>query len=339
MCFFLSSRSGKFRVPYVNETIFIHSSGKSTLVVEILLDVLEELRSIDVIYPNTKVNVRDSLGMHRELGGYDETDDTFTVKRYQPEREELKGELRRYEVGELYADSPAHKEALDLIRFCIFTAVFERPVEPGTRTWVSLVFDSPEASQIRDVLLQKRYFTSQISGSLNTKRAFEQRCEEWLERVNSPAGYAGSPIQRETVTTTLEDLRTTIISSFPDANGFDVGRWYISIIPQPSISRFNVNIRDGDIQEIEQIIRPTVLWPSFHRLYHLPFMGESLSRITSIFDKTIQYSFYFQKNAELHPKFRLECTGVYEMPSLLILAILAALLGFLSILLAMNIIQ
>lgn len=335
MCFFISSRSGAFRLPYVNETIYINSNGKSIISVEILIEAQEELRSFDIIYPNFHASVFDYKDIYKDDAG--DIVDKVTRQIYYPENEELEGEIHNYEVGELYEDSQAHKEVLLLLNSNVFTVVFEKSLEPKTRAWVSLIFYSPKASQTKSAFLQKRYITSPISGPLNTKRAFEQRHDEWVERNKQAKEYGWSLVYAEKIKNTLADLKSTIISTFNSDDNFDLKRWNISIIPQPNLSEFYAGRRDGNIKEVENMSKATGKWPPVSMICTLPVVGEFFASIHGKFGflhNTLKYDFYYKRDEKGYeeekkpiPKFRLNCNGVYVMPYVPLLAIAALLVA------------
>lgn len=333
MCFFLSSRSGSFRIPYVNETIYIHSSGKSTLLVELLINTKKETRSIDIIYPNTSVEPDNLLDQYKEFSGYDKLSNIYTISLIYPKKISLEGHLNNYVIMELYEHSDAHKGVLETMNFSIFTIVFETPLKPNTSTWVRIGFTSPFASNTKDIVLRKRNIDSLISGPVNTKRAFEQRCEIWLDEViNSRKKTEYELIDAHTIELALNDIKNTIISSFEKDTPFEIDQWNLSVIPQPNIAEFSINIKsDSEIKETEDIDKPNVKWPFIFFPYrdHIPkfLLGVLDGLLKGVYgyldmEDTKQHSFYFTNNHKL-PKFQIGCSGVYEKPYLTIIAILA----------------
>ncbi len=333
MCFFLSTRSGSFSVAYVNETIYLETAGSSLISAEILLEAKDEIKSIDIIYPNTDVKITDFLNTLRGEKGYNDLDDSYTVSLYHPEREDILGKLHQYQVGELFKESEGHTHVLDIIKFSIFTIVFNNPLAPGQKTWIKLLFKSPNASHTKTLLLEKKYISAPISGPLNTKRAFEQRIEEGIQRISNPLEYSNKPpIYKEKVELVFKDLKNTIVGSFVDDADVDVKKWYLSIIPQPSISKFSATIKQGHshLTEIEPATRPRTQWPILGPVHKVPIISGILKSI-KFHRKTLLHEFYFHKNSdEKKPKFMLDCNGVYEMPYIKIMATF----GFLYILFA-----
>lgn len=245
MCFLISSREGDIKIERINETVYLYSSGRSSVAILVEFTPKEDIETVDILYPNKTVETIDSLS--------DKIKQTVYQEEELVDQEGELEKIRNFEIFEPFSELE-HQRILSRIGatgFRFYTISFDEVIEEGETIYLPLLVESGKASKINPDTFEKEIdFT--ISGPCNVRRSFEKG----IEKVKQD--FLESPVPIDRLSHILENLESTIKGKFFSKNVF-LEQYELGMIFEPGARSLSLN-KEG-IERVDTLRTQEEDWP------------------------------------------------------------------------------